>query len=103
MIKKIITLGMLFLTTTICSAEIKKIKAKVDGMVCAACVTTMKQLLNKVSAVQSVDNIDLKNGFVTISLKDNNTETVDSIAQALRDAIQKSNYTFTDISVIDKK
>jgi copper chaperone CopZ len=81
--------------------EILEINIKVDGMVCTACVSTIKKaLLSKVSELSDITNIDLGTGIVQAKLKKGNNLTIAKLQARLKNAVEKASYKFQDIANI---
>ena len=81
--------------------EIIEINIKVDGMVCTACVSTIKKaLLSKVSELSDITNIDLGTGIVQAKLKNGNNLTIAQLQTRLKNAVEKASYKFQDIANI---
>ncbi|MBS1987745.1 heavy-metal-associated domain-containing protein [Candidatus Dependentiae bacterium] len=95
---KALILFALFFTSL--SSEILEVKVGIDGMVCTACISTIKRaLLDKLSELKKVKKIDLKTGTVELTLKKGNKLSRSQLQEKLNVAIGKSTYKFRDLEI----
>ena len=97
----VLAVGLLFLTFTQAGGDhAKKTAATADaevcvynisgvdggaGMVCGACVNSVKSALQEVEGIASVDAVDLKSGTATVTLT-KDSKAKDLIPEAIADA-----------------
>lgn len=78
-------------------ATITQATLRVKGMVCSACTTVIKNQLKSIADITHIDDVNLKDGTVTIHLKSDNTYTKTQLTDALRKELDQSTYQFDEI------
>ena len=78
------------------ASQLEIIKAEVNGLVCDFCAQALNKVFKKTEQVESVD-VDLDNGFVTVTLIEGGVLSDDEVKKLIR----KSGYSFVGLERTD--
>lgn len=92
--KKLLTIGLLTLTTLAAHAEYEQVNLTVFGMDCAPCAHAIRVSMKGIAGVNNVD-VDLNTGLVSIQLSPGNSASMNQFNAA----VEKNGFTHKDASI----
>lgn len=86
MMKKIFVISIFFLLfNSICFAQIKEVRLRVDGLACPFCAYGLEKNLKPLEGLESL-NISLKKGLVKLTFKEDNNLDISKLKTIVKDA-----------------